>query len=278
MPEEAPVVIAGAGPGGLTAAYQLTKRGVHPVVLEADAVVGGISRTVRARRLALRPGRPPLLHQGARGRGAVARDPARGRLPPPPPHEPHLLQGQVLRLPAQGPERPAQPGPVGVDPVRLLLHLGPHPAAQGPGELRELAGGPLRLAPLPHLLQDLHRAGVGRRGLRDAGRLGRPAHQEPRPAQGGRQRHPAQAQPDGDHHPHRGVPVPQVRPRDDVGGLRGEGGGRRGDGAPVVAAHQDQGGRRAGAVGHLRARARPGRRPGPRRSERRSRSSCRRRT
>ncbi len=46
MAEEAPVVIAGAGPGGLTAAYLLTKRGEHPVVLEADDVVGGISRTV----------------------------------------------------------------------------------------------------------------------------------------------------------------------------------------------------------------------------------------
>jgi protoporphyrinogen oxidase len=44
--DDAPVVIAGAGPGGLTAAYQLTKRGLHPVVLEADSVVGGISRTV----------------------------------------------------------------------------------------------------------------------------------------------------------------------------------------------------------------------------------------
>ena len=43
---EAPVVIAGAGPGGLTAAYLLTKRGEHPVVLESDDVVGGISRTV----------------------------------------------------------------------------------------------------------------------------------------------------------------------------------------------------------------------------------------
>ncbi len=270
MAEEAPVVIAGAGPGGLTAAYQLTKRGQHPVVLEADAVVGGISRTVDARRLALRPRRPPLLHQGARGRGALARDPARGRLPPAAPHEPHLLQGQVLRLPAQGHERPAQPGPVGVDALRLLLHLGPDPPAQGPGELRELAGGPLRLAPLPHLLQDLHREGVGGRGLRDAGRLGGPAHQEPRPAQGGDQRHPAQAQPEGDHQPHRGVPVPEVRPRHDVGGLRREGGGRRGDGPAVVAAHQDPRGRRAGAVGHLRAHARGG--------PTASKSSCRRRT
>ncbi len=46
MAEEAPVVIAGAGPGGLTAALQLTKKGQHPLVLEADSVVGGISRTV----------------------------------------------------------------------------------------------------------------------------------------------------------------------------------------------------------------------------------------
>src|SRR5580698_1820134 len=46
MVEDAPVVIAGAGPGGLTAAYELTRRGRHPIVLEADDVVGGISRTV----------------------------------------------------------------------------------------------------------------------------------------------------------------------------------------------------------------------------------------
>jgi protoporphyrinogen oxidase len=44
--EELPVVIAGGGPGGLTAAYELVKRGAHPIVLEADDVVGGISRTV----------------------------------------------------------------------------------------------------------------------------------------------------------------------------------------------------------------------------------------
>src|SRR6202050_234770 len=44
--QETPVVIAGAGPGGLTAAYLLTKQGQHPLVLEADDVVGAISRTV----------------------------------------------------------------------------------------------------------------------------------------------------------------------------------------------------------------------------------------
>jgi protoporphyrinogen oxidase len=41
-----PTVIAGAGPAGLTAAYQLTKHGQSCVVLEADPnMVGGISRT-----------------------------------------------------------------------------------------------------------------------------------------------------------------------------------------------------------------------------------------
>ena len=41
-----PVVVIGAGPAGLTAAYQLTKAGRRVVVLESDEVVGGISRTV----------------------------------------------------------------------------------------------------------------------------------------------------------------------------------------------------------------------------------------
>jgi protoporphyrinogen oxidase len=40
------VVVVGAGPAGLTAAYALTKAGRDVTVLEADSVVGGISRTV----------------------------------------------------------------------------------------------------------------------------------------------------------------------------------------------------------------------------------------
>ncbi len=41
------VVIIGGGPGGLTPAYQLARRGVRVTVLEADDMVGGISRTAR---------------------------------------------------------------------------------------------------------------------------------------------------------------------------------------------------------------------------------------
>jgi protoporphyrinogen oxidase len=41
------VVICGAGPAGLTAAYLLVKQGCDVTVLESDEVVGGISRTAR---------------------------------------------------------------------------------------------------------------------------------------------------------------------------------------------------------------------------------------
>src|SRR5438309_11234102 len=40
------VVIIGAGPAGLTAAFELSKAGVESTVLEKDNMVGGISRTV----------------------------------------------------------------------------------------------------------------------------------------------------------------------------------------------------------------------------------------
>lgn len=39
-------IVIGAGPAGLTAAYELAKLGVPPTVLEADDQVGGLSRTV----------------------------------------------------------------------------------------------------------------------------------------------------------------------------------------------------------------------------------------
>jgi protoporphyrinogen oxidase len=40
------VLVIGAGPAGLTAAFELEKGGVHSTILEADDIVGGISRSV----------------------------------------------------------------------------------------------------------------------------------------------------------------------------------------------------------------------------------------
>jgi len=43
--EHYPVIITGAGPAGLTAAYKLVKQGIAPLVLEKGDKVGGIART-----------------------------------------------------------------------------------------------------------------------------------------------------------------------------------------------------------------------------------------
>lgn len=42
----ADVVILGAGPAGLTAAYELSSKGLHCIVIERDSVVGGLAKTV----------------------------------------------------------------------------------------------------------------------------------------------------------------------------------------------------------------------------------------
>jgi len=43
---DGPVVIIGAGPAGLTAAYSLARRGVEVIVVEQDCLPGGIAKTV----------------------------------------------------------------------------------------------------------------------------------------------------------------------------------------------------------------------------------------
>jgi UDP-galactopyranose mutase len=40
------IVVIGAGPAGLTAAFQFEKEGIHSTILEGTDQVGGISRTV----------------------------------------------------------------------------------------------------------------------------------------------------------------------------------------------------------------------------------------
>ena len=46
MAAEDPVVVIGAGPAGLTAAYDLTRCGVPTLVVDADAQVGGLAKTL----------------------------------------------------------------------------------------------------------------------------------------------------------------------------------------------------------------------------------------
>ena len=42
----ADVIILGAGPAGLTAAYELSGKGLHCIVVERDSIVGGLAKTV----------------------------------------------------------------------------------------------------------------------------------------------------------------------------------------------------------------------------------------
>ncbi len=175
-----------------------------------------------ARRLALRHRRPPVLHQGEAGQRPLVRDPRSRRLPAPPADEPHPLPRQALRLPDQAAERAEEPRPGRSGAVRVLVPLGEGPPAEEPGHARGLRRRQLRLAALQPLLQDLQREGLGRLGVGDRRRLGRTAHQGhvavrrgvgADPGQGDRQPRQVEA----GHQPDRGVQLPQVRPRPDVG-------------------------------------------------------------
>ncbi|MCB0971036.1 MAG: NAD(P)-binding protein, partial [Acidimicrobiales bacterium] len=46
-PSDHEIVVIGAGPAGLTAAFEFHKHGVSSTILEADDMVGGISRTAQ---------------------------------------------------------------------------------------------------------------------------------------------------------------------------------------------------------------------------------------
>ena len=106
-----PVVVIGAGPAGLTAAYQLAEAGDPVVVVEEDAVVGGISRTVERDGWRFDIGGHRFFTKVHAGGGVLARGPPRRGLPAPSPDEPDLLRRQVLRLSDQAGQRPLQPRP-----------------------------------------------------------------------------------------------------------------------------------------------------------------------
>ena len=116
-------VIAGGGPAGLTAAYELTKHGHACVVLEADPnLVGGISRTDQYKGYRFDIGGHRFFSKSDEVNRHLARDPRR------PVHhplaaEPDLLRPQVLPLSAQARRRPAQARPRRGRPVRPASYL-----------------------------------------------------------------------------------------------------------------------------------------------------------
>jgi hypothetical protein len=79
-------------------------------VLEADDTVGGISRTVEREGWRFDIGGHRFFTKVAEVEKLWKEILGARRLPPSPPPQPHLLPRQVLRLPAQGRQRPAQPG------------------------------------------------------------------------------------------------------------------------------------------------------------------------
>ncbi len=109
MPTAKPIVIMGAGPAGLTAAWKLVN------AWSRGGGVGGRRVLCRGhfahgagRRLSLRHRRPPLFQQIRRGQPRLAPAHA-GRLHRVSAAVAHFLQGQVLQLSARGDERVLEP-------------------------------------------------------------------------------------------------------------------------------------------------------------------------
>ena len=146
-----------------------------------------------------------------------------------PAHEPHLLQRQVLRLPAQGVERARESRASSeAVAVRDVVHVGARQSAEGP-DARSKAGSSSRFGwrLYKHFFKTYNEKlwGVPVNKLPAdfaAQRIKNLSLFERR-----RERADAEAQPEGHHVADRGVPVPEARPGHDVGALPRPG---RGDG------------------------------------------------
>ena len=156
----------------------LTKRGVAPTVLEADRVVGGISRTVErdgwrfdigGHRFFTKVKPVDDLWFEILGADEFLRAPA---------DEPHLLPGQALRLPDQADERAAEPRPGRGGALRGLVRRGRRSARRRTRQPRGLHRRQLRLAALPATSSrpTTRRSGACRPS-EIVGRLRRAAHQ-----------------------------------------------------------------------------------------------------
>ena len=242
-----------------------------PTVLEADDVVGGISRTVERDGWRFDIGGHRFFTKVQRGRGPLARDPRPDddfllR----PADEPHLLRRQVLRLPARA-DRTRCATSASVEAVALRrCRTSGRGSARRRTRPRSRAGSPPRFGwrLYRHFFKTYNEkvwgvpaieipADWGAQRIKDLSLFD---------AVGSRLRQAArQARPDEQvTSPDRGVPVPEVRPRHDVGALPRP---RRRPRAPRSSCDA--------AVVAVRARRRPGARGGRRRRRRRARDATR---
>ena len=209
-------IIIGAGPAGLTAAYELlTRTDVQPIVLEKSTLHGRHLAHGQLQGQPHRHRRPPLLLQVRPRDGLVAAALADGR--------PARPRATTITLPATDARRsrrmPDGPRPASADEVMLVrqrksriyflrkffdypitlsvqtlrkLGRAAQPAHHASATLRSVlfppknganAGTvlhqPLRARALPDVLQVLHRKSLGRALRPDQRRMGRAAHQGP---------------------------------------------------------------------------------------------------
>ena len=105
-------VVIGAGPAGLTAAYHLAKARRDVTVLEADDVVGGISRTVERDGWRFDIGGHRVFTKGAEGGGVWHEILAGEGFLLRPPMSRILYRGKVYDYPLRAMKALAQPRPI----------------------------------------------------------------------------------------------------------------------------------------------------------------------
>ena len=177
-------VIAGGGPAGLTAAYELTKHGHPCVVLEADStLVGGISRTdqykgyrfdIGGHRFFSKSDEVNQIWREILGDQLITRS-RMSRI---------YYDRKFFHYPLKPADALLKLGLDPRGPHPRQLHQGPAPADPARAELRGLDRQPLRPPPVRDLLQDVHREGLGHADERHLGRLGRAADQGAEPGRG----------------------------------------------------------------------------------------------
>ena len=192
----------------------------------------------RIQRFSVRYRRPPLLLE-VEGSGRSVDRTARRRHARPAPQFADSLWRQVLLLSAAGGRGPEEPGARGGPAVRRQLRLGPRLSCPRPAVVRGLGLEPVRPPAVRHLLQDLHREGVGHELQGDLRRLGGAADQGAVAGKRDLERRHAPAAAEGsveaDQDTHRLVPLSAEGTGHDVGGRRaadGGAGGRDPDGLP----------------------------------------------